>query len=361
MTASYPGSVKTFTTHVNVTEIIDAGHPNALQEEVAAIETVIGTSPSVATAATAAGWANTATDYGTINSRLANIEKGVVADSHTQYVKNSVITATGDLLVGTGAGTAGRIAIGANGTYLTSNGTTAVWSAGLGVQGATGPQGPQGGVTNAPAYTTSSQTASAGQTVFSVTYKVGYLVIFVNGVRLNSSDFTATDGTSVTIGTALKSGDIVDFEQITLGLGAQGTSGAQGPSGSNGAQGTAGAQGATGSNGSSIQGTTGAQGATGSSGQFTSTSGVTSGTLAAQNQYFIDSSSTAVTVTLPATASVGDTILIFDQAGNATTNNITVNSNSLKINGSVQNLIINVNYAAVVLVYMGTGYGWRVS
>lgn len=153
MTASYPGSVKTFSTHVNVTEIIDAGHPNALQEEVAAIENTIGTSPTVATAATATGWANTATDYGTINARLANIEKGVVADAHTQYIKNSVITTAGDLLVGTGSAAVGRIGIGTNGYVLTSNGTTAVWaqvqgltgSQGLlGVQGTQGLQGPQG-------------------------------------------------------------------------------------------------------------------------------------------------------------------------------------------------------------------------
>lgn len=361
MTASYPSSVKAFTTHVNVTEVIDAGHPNTLQEEVVAIENTLGTTPSVATAATATGWANTATDYTTVNARLANIEKGVVADAHTQYVKNSIVTTTGDLLVGTGSATLGRIGIGANGTVLTSNGTTAAWSVGVGVQGTQGIQGPQGAVTNAPAYTVSNQTASAGQTVFSLTYKVGFLSVFVNGARLSSADFTATDGTSVTIGTALNAGDNVDFEQITLGIGTQGTTGLQGTSGSNGTQGLTGSQGTAGSAGASIQGTTGAQGIAGSSGQFTSYSGVTSGTLVAQAQYFIDSSSTTVTVTLPATASVGDTILLFDQAGNSGTNNITVANNGLKVNGSLQNLVINVNYAAVVLIYMGSAYGWRVS
>lgn len=89
MTASYPSSVKVFTTHVNVTEVIDAGHPNTIQDEVVAIESTIGTTPSVATAATASGWANTATDYSTINGRLANIEKGVVADAHPQYIRKA--------------------------------------------------------------------------------------------------------------------------------------------------------------------------------------------------------------------------------------------------------------------------------
>lgn len=88
MTASYPNNVKAFTPKVNVVDLIQAADPNSLFEEVTAIESVIGTTPSVATAATSSGWANTATDYTTINGRLANIEKGIVADTHTQYVKN---------------------------------------------------------------------------------------------------------------------------------------------------------------------------------------------------------------------------------------------------------------------------------
>jgi len=89
MTASYPNSVKAFTTHVNVTEVIDAGHPNSIQDEVVAIESTLGTTPSVATAASATGWANTSTDYTTVSGRLANIEKGVVADAHPQYIRKA--------------------------------------------------------------------------------------------------------------------------------------------------------------------------------------------------------------------------------------------------------------------------------
>jgi hypothetical protein len=89
MAASYPNNVKAFTPKVNVVDLIQAADPNSLFDEVTAIESVIGTTPSVATAATASGWANTATDYTTINGRLANIEKGIVADTHTQYVKNA--------------------------------------------------------------------------------------------------------------------------------------------------------------------------------------------------------------------------------------------------------------------------------
>jgi len=87
--ATYPGGLVAFSTHVNTTEIIDASHPNNIQGEVLAIETAVGITPSLATAATAAGWANTATDYGTVTGRLANIEKGIVADSHTQYLRKA--------------------------------------------------------------------------------------------------------------------------------------------------------------------------------------------------------------------------------------------------------------------------------
>jgi hypothetical protein len=87
MAATYPTSVRSFTTKVNVVDIIEAAHPNSLQEEVVAIESVIGTAPSVSTAATASGWSNASVDYTTIKARLANIEKGIVADTHTQYVK----------------------------------------------------------------------------------------------------------------------------------------------------------------------------------------------------------------------------------------------------------------------------------
>jgi hypothetical protein len=103
MPASYPNNVKAFTPKVNVVDLIQAADPNSLFDEVTAIESVIGTTPSVATAATASGWANTATDYTTINGRLANIEKGIVADTHTQYVKN----VGGSSIVISGASTVG--------------------------------------------------------------------------------------------------------------------------------------------------------------------------------------------------------------------------------------------------------------
>jgi len=83
-------------------------------------------------------------------------------------------------------------------------------------------------------------------------------------------------------------------------------------------------------------------------------------TLAKWNNYMVDTSA-ARTLTLPASPSSGDEIHIFDVSGTAATNKITVNSNSNKINGSVQDLEIDANNAGVVLIYTGSSYGWKVS
>ena len=42
--------------------------------------------------------------------------------------------------------------------------------------------------------TSQTYTASAGQTTFSFTYNVGFLDVFVNGIKLTDSEFTATNG-----------------------------------------------------------------------------------------------------------------------------------------------------------------------
>jgi hypothetical protein len=57
-----------------------------------------------------------------------------------------------------------------------------------------------------------SITATGSQTLFSTSgYTVGGLVVFVNGVKQNSSEFTATNGTSFTLTSAASSGDIVEY------------------------------------------------------------------------------------------------------------------------------------------------------
>jgi len=55
-------------------------------------------------------------------------------------------------------------------------------------------------------------TATQGQTVFSVIYDTGFVDVYLNGVKLQASvDFTATNGTSITLTAGATAGDIVDI------------------------------------------------------------------------------------------------------------------------------------------------------
>lgn len=88
--ATYPSQIKTFVNKSNVVDLIDASHPNLLQEEVSAIQTVIGTTPARSTTPSASGtFIATQTDFDNVKLRLANIETGIVADTHSQYIKKT--------------------------------------------------------------------------------------------------------------------------------------------------------------------------------------------------------------------------------------------------------------------------------
>ena len=67
----------------------------------------------------------------------------------------------------------------------------------------------------------------------------------------------------------------------------------------------------------------------------------------------------ARTLTLPSSASAGDTIEVYDSTGTAGTNNITIARNGGKINGLTEDAIIDVDKSAAVLIYTGSTIGWR--
>jgi hypothetical protein len=83
--AQYPGSPITFTTKVNGTDIVDASHPNLIQAEVIAIGSIIGTDPHIGNLSSS--FVATSTTWATVKERLENLEAGIIADTHTQYVK----------------------------------------------------------------------------------------------------------------------------------------------------------------------------------------------------------------------------------------------------------------------------------
>jgi len=55
-------------------------------------------------------------------------------------------------------------------------------------------------------------TATSGQTTFACLYTIGHIEIFLNGVRLASTDFTATTGTSVVLTVPATLGDNVQIK-----------------------------------------------------------------------------------------------------------------------------------------------------
>ena len=69
----------------------------------------------------------------------------------------------------------------------------------------------------------------------------------------------------------------------------------------------------------------------------------------------------AFTITLPASPAANDYVAIADYAGTFATKNLTINSNSLNLMGTVQTLILDVNYRNVTLVYSGATQGWVIT
>ena len=84
-------------------------------------------------------------------------------------------------------------------------------------------------------------------------------------------------------------------------------------------------------------------------------------TASAGRGYPLNTTSAAFTVTLPASPSVGDTIILLDYAGTFATNNITLGANSNKINGVVANKMITTAREAVTLTYVDSTQGWVAS
>jgi hypothetical protein len=60
--------------------------------------------------------------------------------------------------------------------------------------------------------TRKSYTATSGQTDFDINYDVGYIDVYLNGVKLqNTAEFTSTNGTSIVLASGAALNDIVDL------------------------------------------------------------------------------------------------------------------------------------------------------
>jgi len=81
-------------------------------------------------------------------------------------------------------------------------------------------------------------------------------------------------------------------------------------------------------------------------------------TAVAGNGYFVNTTSGAITVTLPSSPTAGDAVAIVDYANTADTNNITIGRNGSNIQGSANNFIINIEGTSILLVYVDATQGW---
>lgn len=77
--------------------------------------------------------------------------------------------------------------------------------------------------------------------------------------------------------------------------------------------------------------------------------------------YFVDVTSGAITITLPASPVLGDAgIVITHFKGDIAANNITVSRNGNNIMGLAEDMIINTPNASVQLKYSDAAGGWRI-
>jgi hypothetical protein len=154
--------------------------------------------------------------------------------------------------------------------------------------------------------TRATYTATAGQTSFALNYLPGNVDVYLNGAKqLNGTDFTATTGTSIVFTVGLTAGDIVDL--VGFGMYA--------------AEPTV---------------------------QVISTN-----TAAVRNTRYVLTAS--LTLTLPASPSVGDTVRLSNLSGTTT---CVVGRNGSNIQGLAEDLTIDSLNAAITLVYANVSLGW---
>jgi hypothetical protein len=81
-------------------------------------------------------------------------------------------------------------------------------------------------------------------------------------------------------------------------------------------------------------------------------------TTVAGAQILANTTSTVITVTLPAAASTGDEVTIIDARGTWGSNNLTVGRNGLPINTGTSDLTLSNNGQSITLVYVDSTRGW---
>tara|TARA_R110002126_G_scaffold124358_1_gene266231 strand:+ start:1279 stop:3243 length:1965 start_codon:yes stop_codon:yes gene_type:complete len=103
--------------------------------------------------------------------------------------------AVGDLLFANTTTSLDRLTVGANGYVLASNGTAPAWIP---------------NTASGVSFVVTDFTATAAQTTFTVTYVVGLVEVYRNGVKLAIADYTASNGTTIVLATGANVGDVIE-------------------------------------------------------------------------------------------------------------------------------------------------------
>jgi len=127
-----------------------------------------------------------------LSGRIPKLNIGISSYSENQTTLSVVgissfsnIVLNGSVSTGTTTGTSGQ--------YLKSVGTGVTWA-------------------SFPTLRTGNVfTAGAAQTSFTVSYNVGFVDVYINGVRLTDSEFTGTSGTSIVLNESCFGGETVDI------------------------------------------------------------------------------------------------------------------------------------------------------
>ncbi len=150
----------------------------------ATLNAASGTQRIVLTSLTSGTMVNVATDsdlaYDSLNDRLivSNIDI------------SGITTLGGPVTAGSSEGVVGQ--------YLRHVGTGVTWA-------------------NFPTLrTTQTNTATAGQTAFNFSYNIDFLDVFVNGVKLTSTEYTATNGNQIVLNTPAFANEVVEFHSYNV-------------------------------------------------------------------------------------------------------------------------------------------------
>lgn len=119
---------------------------------------------------------------------------------------------TGDIIYASATNTLAKLTAGSNGQVLTLASGVPSWASN----------------SAATTRTVTDFIATASQTTFTVSYTVGYIDVYRNGIKLADADYTATNGTSVILATGANAGDIIEtvaYSAISIGTGVSSFSG----------------------------------------------------------------------------------------------------------------------------------------